>query len=605
MGKAKAARKSGGEGRQVRISKTMTLVLRHTALDLGLQVRPDGFVPLQQLLACQAMRKLAATAEDVEQITRSSDKQRFEVKQGQGEILVRAVQGHSMKAVLDEDSLRRLRADDANLPRECVHGTYRRHLNAILCQGLKAGGKEGQSHRNHVHFAPRAPDGEVISGMRADCDVAIWLDLAAAIRSGIAFYMAKNEVILSPGVDGVVPAEYFEKILDLKTGADLLHATAVAKPPLQDNVGTTPLAAQAEELTAGLARYRKKAARTDTKADACSGLSESQGNFVEVLKILSPATRASPAQELLAQLAWRGAAPGAEGSSSGQFECAVIYLHGFPDQCLDHRQEHEAYGSFSSRFTRKLAEAVLGDIPGALFVAFNFAGTPGSDGSCEFATKTVSREVLDAKAVLRFLRSSGRLPAPAPCHVVGLSTGAIVASLLRGYDPHMTVTAVAGLVDVEEGLHYDFDEDQLRDFDCEGHCLKDFWLPTGSPSNPHDAVLAPCKAQATSTGSWQKHHLRLDAEYREDFLSLDVAQAVRSAKSPLLVIHGENDTSVPIASGEALFAAAAEPKQLLIIKGGNHLLSNTKHFQKAARAITDMMKNSPGTCTLKTKSRKK
>lgn len=139
-------------------------------------------------------------------------------------------------------------------------------------------------------------------------------------------------------------------------------------------------------------------------------------------------------------------------------------------------------------------------------------------------------------------------------------------------------------------MHYDFDEEQLRGFDCQGHCLKEFWLPTDSPSNPN-AILAPSEAQGPSQGSWQKHLLRLDAQYREDFLGLDVARAVRSADCPMLVIHGEADTNVPVASGEALFSAAAGPKQSLTIKGGNHLLSNTKHFQKAARAITDMMKH--------------
>lgn len=591
MGKAKASQKSSGADRQVRISKAMSLILRHTALDMGLQVQPDGCVSVKELLACQTMRKLAATAEDIEEITRASDKQRFETKRGQGELLVRAVQGHSMKAVQDEASLRRLRAEDADLPKECVHGTYRRYLEAILDQGLKAGGKQGQSQRNHVHFAPRAPAGEVISGMRADCQVAIWLDLAAAIRSGIPFYMAKNDVILSPGTDGIVPAEFFEKVLDLKTGANLLPATTLENPPAKEHMAATPIVGHAEELTAGLARYQQKGARAAAKTGAHAEPLDSQGSYAaEILKIPSPAAHGSPAQELLTRLVWQGGAPAAGGGSSGQFECAVIYLHGFPDQSLDHRVEHENYGSFSSRFPRKLAEAVLADVPSTLFVAFNFAGTPGSDGSCEFATKTVSREVSDARAVLRFLRESGRLPAPAPCHFVGLSTGAIVASLLRGDDPHMTVTAVAGLVDVKKGLHYDFDEEQLRGFDCQGHCLKEFWLPTDSPSNPN-AILAPSEAQGPSQGSWQKHLLRLDAQYREDFLGLDVARAVRSADCPMLVIHGEADTNVPVASGEALFSAAAGPKQSLTIKGGNHLLSNTKHFQKAARAITDMMKH--------------
>lgn len=66
-------------------------------------------------------------------------------------------------------------------------------------------------------------------------------------------------------------------------------------------------------------------------------------------------------------------------------------------------------------------------------------GTPGSDRGCPFAAKTVSREVSDSRAVLRFLRESGRLALRAPIHIVGLSTGAIVAALLRGAEEHLAI----------------------------------------------------------------------------------------------------------------------------------------------------------------------
>ena len=69
--------------------------------------------------------------------------------------------------------------------------------------GLLAGGLPGQGSRNHVHFAPCEPgDNRVISGMRSDCEVAIWLDLEKALQSGVPFFRAKNQVILSPGING-------------------------------------------------------------------------------------------------------------------------------------------------------------------------------------------------------------------------------------------------------------------------------------------------------------------------------------------------------------------------------------------------------------------
>jgi fermentation-respiration switch protein FrsA (DUF1100 family) len=40
---------------------------------------------------------------------------------------------------------------------------------------------------------------------------------------------------------------------------------------------------------------------------------------------------------------------------------------------------------------------------------------------------------------------------------------------------------------------------------------------------------------------------------------------------PLLIIHGDKDNVVPLAHGQALFAAAAEPKEMWIVPGGGHI----------------------------------
>jgi hypothetical protein len=45
---------------------------------------------------------------------------------------------------------------------------------------------------------------------------------------------------------------------------------------------------------------------------------------------------------------------------------------------------------------------------------------------------------------------------------------------------------------------------------------------------------------------------------------------IRRLRAPLLVIHGDRDEIVPVAHGRALFAAAAEPKTLHIIRDASH-----------------------------------
>ena len=105
----------------------------------------------------------------------------------------------------DEALLKRLSADDADLPEVCVHGTYRRHVDSIRQKGLLPhGGRAGW--RKRVHFSPCEPGSKQrISGMRGDCEVAVYVDLRAALRDGVPFFVSANEVILSPGVNGAVP----------------------------------------------------------------------------------------------------------------------------------------------------------------------------------------------------------------------------------------------------------------------------------------------------------------------------------------------------------------------------------------------------------------
>ncbi len=171
------------------------------------------------------MRRLGVSVSDVEDVVHLSDKQRFELRTEDGELLIRAVQGHSMHVVRDDQLLRSLRVDDDELPDVCVHGTFKRHLSSILCVGLLAGGTSGS--RNHVHFIPHEPgDGRVISGLRDGNQIAIYLDLRAALGDGVPFFVSNNSVILSPGIDGVISSEYVVRVRDLETNMDLDLAAA-------------------------------------------------------------------------------------------------------------------------------------------------------------------------------------------------------------------------------------------------------------------------------------------------------------------------------------------------------------------------------------------
>lgn len=89
-----------------------------------------------------------------------------------------------------------------------IHGTFSKFWGSIRAEGLK------RMSRNHIHFAPGMPKEEgVVSGMRGSCDIIIVIDLPAAMRDGIDFYISSNNVILTEGEEGVLSPRYFKRVL--------------------------------------------------------------------------------------------------------------------------------------------------------------------------------------------------------------------------------------------------------------------------------------------------------------------------------------------------------------------------------------------------------
>ncbi len=65
----------------------------------------------------------------------------------------------------------------------CVHGTRKAKWEKILdSDGIS------RMSRNHVHFSPKVPkDDTTASGVRSNCDVAMHVDVAAAMNAGLKF----------------------------------------------------------------------------------------------------------------------------------------------------------------------------------------------------------------------------------------------------------------------------------------------------------------------------------------------------------------------------------------------------------------------------------
>lgn len=194
----------------------MIYALRHGASQMGLQMGTDGFLFVEDLLAHPQFHSYSL--EDVERVVATNDKQRFKLctHPEDGRLQIRANQGHSVQVV--DLELKPVMAGSPDCPAEAVHGSYLRNWSSIQQQGLS------RMKRTHIHLARGLPgeDG-IISGMRKDCDLAVFIDVPKALADGIKFFWSENDVLLTEGdAEGKIQPKYFSRALRLRPSRSIL-----------------------------------------------------------------------------------------------------------------------------------------------------------------------------------------------------------------------------------------------------------------------------------------------------------------------------------------------------------------------------------------------
>jgi 2'-phosphotransferase len=206
---------------QVRTSKWLSMVLRHQASDLGLEISPDGFVLLEDLLrVCPDYCKpILSNRDSLNLLVQSDKKQRFSlVEIDLGKFKIRANQGHSMKCVESESLLEEIKEFDCGELDIVVHGTSLTSWNAIL----ESGGIS-RMKRNHIHFAVSDDLKKIKSGFRVNSQVLVYVDVEKAMKDGIRFFKSANNVVLCAGEgdSGMLSKKYFKKVVNVATNSEL------------------------------------------------------------------------------------------------------------------------------------------------------------------------------------------------------------------------------------------------------------------------------------------------------------------------------------------------------------------------------------------------
>ena len=127
---------------------------------------------------------------------------------------MRACQGHSVSHVIPV----------RDTPEYAAHGTYYDFYESILRQPRYGGWGTARAvlppPRPHGRGAPTG-----ISGMRSDCDLAIWISTREAAAAGVQFYRSANSVLLT---DAAIDPAFFHSIQVLRS-AEVLTPMAVRR----------------------------------------------------------------------------------------------------------------------------------------------------------------------------------------------------------------------------------------------------------------------------------------------------------------------------------------------------------------------------------------
>lgn len=194
-----------------KLSKALSSVLRHRAEQLCLKIRPDGFVAIPELLTLRQFRHLELS--DLEEVCASNEKARFTMMTADGIAYIRANQGHTMSCVKDDELLEPVRSPSEL--KTVIHGTFRKCWPSILKSGLKP------MDRIHIHLlrlqGPLEDPTPALRGMRLNSELAIFIDVVAAMQEGVSFGLSDNGVVLSRGLPGQsgIPPRHFLKVVSL------------------------------------------------------------------------------------------------------------------------------------------------------------------------------------------------------------------------------------------------------------------------------------------------------------------------------------------------------------------------------------------------------
>lgn len=175
-----------GSRSSVRVSKLLSLMLRHRPEEFGVEVDAQGFADLDVVLTALEERDSDIQMEDIEALITQAEKQRFEIKEGR----IRARYGHSIPVDLGTDPV--------EPPEFLYKGVEPQEVRTVLAHGLEP------FDRQYVHLSFDRDVAEQLASRRSP-GVVIKIAAQRAHQDGVAFHDCGPTVLVRS-----VPPAYLE-----------------------------------------------------------------------------------------------------------------------------------------------------------------------------------------------------------------------------------------------------------------------------------------------------------------------------------------------------------------------------------------------------------
>jgi hypothetical protein len=168
---------------------------------------------------------------------------------------------------------------------------------------------------------------------------------------------------------------------------------------------------------------------------------------------------------------------------------------------------------------------------------FSFIGTPPSEG--DFRNMTVASETEDLIEILKYANSQGYKD----IGIIGESMGAAIVA--NSYDPDLMKVIV-------------------------------FWYPSLNFSKDSftNYLKEDLQAELKKNGFVLTDGFKVGKKFISQINSINFQNTISRFTSPILFLHGDNDTDVPVYLTKETYKLANEPKELNIIEGAEHCFSN-------------------------------